>query len=66
LQVWGGDALRPSPAVLSMWPCTLEFDEEKSKHAGLAQENGFGQAHLHGLLRLVKGTAKVCTCHKRV
>jgi hypothetical protein len=62
----GEDALRASPAVLSMWPCTLEFDEEKSKHAGLAHENGFGQAYLHGLLRLVNGAATVCPCHKRV
>jgi len=34
------------------------LDEEKSKHAGLAQQNGFGQTLLHNLLRLVKGTAK--------
>ncbi len=27
--------------VLSMWPCTLKLDEEKSKCAGLAQETGF-------------------------
>jgi hypothetical protein len=24
-----------------MWYCTVKLDEEKSKHAGLAQENGF-------------------------
>jgi hypothetical protein len=30
--------LRTSPAVLSMWPCTLKLDEEKSKHVGLAQQ----------------------------
>jgi len=33
-----------SPAVISMWCCTLKLDEEKSKCAGLAQENGFGSA----------------------
>jgi hypothetical protein len=32
------------------------LDEEKSKHAGLAQQNGFGPAFLHSLLSLVKGT----------
>jgi hypothetical protein len=30
------------------------LDKEKSKHACLAQENGFGSAFLHSLLRLVK------------
>jgi hypothetical protein len=34
------------------------LDEEKSKHAGLAEQNGFGQAFFHSLLRLVKRTAK--------
>jgi hypothetical protein len=34
--------LRASPAVLSMWSSTVKLDEEKSKHAGLAQENGCG------------------------
>jgi hypothetical protein len=29
----------------------------KSKYAGLAQQNAFGPAFLHSLLRLVKGTA---------
>jgi hypothetical protein len=31
------------------------LDEEKSKNAGLAQQNGFGPAFLHSLLKLVKG-----------
>jgi hypothetical protein len=44
LPVWGGDALRATPQVLSMPPCTVKSDEEKSKHAGLAQENGFVHA----------------------
>jgi len=34
--------------------CTLQLDEEKSKHASMAQENGFGPAHLHKLLSLVR------------
>jgi hypothetical protein len=40
------------------------LDEEKSKHAGLAQENGFGSTYLHSLQSLIKGTATVCTCRK--
>jgi hypothetical protein len=31
------------------------------KHAGLAQQNGFGPAFWHTMLRLVKGTAKLLT-----
>jgi hypothetical protein len=42
------------------------LDEEKSKHVGLAQHNGFGPAILPSLLLLVKGTAKPNTCHRRV
>jgi hypothetical protein len=34
------------------------LDEEKSKHAGLAQQNGFGPAFLHRMLKLAEGTAK--------
>jgi hypothetical protein len=35
--------VRPSPAVmLSMWPSNRKLDEEKSKHIGFAQQNGFG------------------------
>jgi hypothetical protein len=49
--------------VLSMWPCKLKLDEEKLKHARLAQQNGFGPAFLHSFLRLVKGTAKPNTCY---
>jgi hypothetical protein len=36
--------------VLRLGPCKLKLDEEKSKHAGLAQQNGFGPAFLHSLL----------------
>ncbi len=50
--------VRASPALLSMWPCTMNLDEEKSKHARLAQQNGSGPASLYSLLRLVKGTTK--------
>jgi hypothetical protein len=40
-------------------PCKLKLDEGNlSKHAGLAQQNGFGPAFLHSLSKLVKGTAK--------
>ncbi len=53
---------RASPEVLSMGVCTLKLDEEKSKHCGLPQENGFGLEYL----RLVNGTAKLCTCQRRV
>jgi hypothetical protein len=42
-----------------MWPSKRKFDEEKSKYAGLAQQNGFGPAFFHTMLRLVKGTAEL-------
>jgi hypothetical protein len=41
-----------------MWLYKRKLSEEKSKHASLAQQNGFGPAFLHRMLRLVKGTAK--------
>jgi hypothetical protein len=35
--------IRASPAVvLNMWPSKRNQNEGKSKHAGLAQQNGFG------------------------
>jgi len=34
--------IRASPAVLSILSYTEKFDEEQSKHAGLAQGIGFG------------------------
>jgi hypothetical protein len=52
--------------VPGMWPCTLKLDEENSKHAWFAQQTCFHPACLHSLLRLVKGTAKPCTHHRRV
>jgi len=43
------------------------LDEEKSKHAGLAQVNGFAPAaYVVSLVRLVKGAEKPCTCYRRV
>jgi hypothetical protein len=39
--------LTGSPAVLSMWLSTLKLDEKKSKHTGLAHQNGFGPAFCH-------------------
>jgi hypothetical protein len=39
------------------------LDEEKPKHAGLAQQNGFIPAFLHRMLRLPKGAAKLNTCY---
>jgi hypothetical protein len=45
-----------------MWLCKRKLSEEKSKHASLAQQNGFSPAFLHTMLRLVKGTAKPNTC----
>jgi hypothetical protein len=44
----------------------IKLYEEKPKHASLAQQNGFGPAFLHSLLRLVKGTAKPNTCQRKV
>jgi hypothetical protein len=35
------------------------LDEEKSKHASLAQQNGFVPAFWQSLLRLLKGTASL-------
>jgi len=57
---------RATTLVLSMWPCKLTLDEEKSKHASLAQQNSSGPAVLHSLLRLVKGTVEPNTCQRRV
>jgi len=47
------------PLMLGMWPNKLKMDEEKSKHVILAQENSFGLAFFHKILRLVKGTTKL-------
>jgi hypothetical protein len=55
-----------NPAVLSMSPCTLKLNEEKSKDALLGKEHGFAPAYMHSLLKLVNGITKVCTCQIRV
>jgi hypothetical protein len=49
-----------SPVTLTR-PCKRILEEEKSKHVGLAQQNGFGPAFFHRL-RLVKGIAEHNTC----
>jgi hypothetical protein len=41
-----------------MWPSKLKLDEEKLKHAGLAQQNGFGPTVLDILLRVAKATGE--------
>jgi len=38
------------------------LDEEKSKHDGLAQQNGFGLAFFTRMLRLAKVTAPNTCC----
>jgi hypothetical protein len=43
-----------------MWPIKRKLDEEKSKHAGLAQQNSFSPAFFHRrMLRLRKGVVAV-------
>jgi hypothetical protein len=38
-----------------MQPSKIKLHEEKSKHVSLAQQNGFGPAFSHRMLRLGKG-----------
>jgi hypothetical protein len=38
------------------------LDDKKSRHAGFAQQNGFGLSFLHMMLLPVKDTAKFNTC----
>ncbi len=49
-----------------MWPSKRKLGEEKSKHAGLALQNGFGPASFHRMLRLVKGTAEPNNIYDRI
>jgi hypothetical protein len=49
--------LRATPLVLRMWFCKSKLDEEKSKHAGLAEKNDFGPTFLHSLLSLMHSKA---------
>jgi hypothetical protein len=44
VQVTTMELITAAPPVLSMWPNKRKVDEEKSKHAGLVQQNGFGPA----------------------
>jgi hypothetical protein len=64
LQVWGGDALKESPPVLSMWLETAKFIAKKSKSAGLTQEIGFSAPNSCTLPWLVKGATQLCTFKK--
>jgi hypothetical protein len=36
-----------------MWPSKRKLDEEKPKHADLAQQNSFGPAFFHRMLRML-------------
>jgi hypothetical protein len=58
--VWGGHTLKSIPSSAQhVTLCTLEFDdEEKSKHAGLAQENGFGPSTFAGFTKADKRRSK--------
>jgi hypothetical protein len=40
-----------------MCPAKQILDQEKAKYAGLAQQNGYGPAFFHRMLRLAKRTA---------
>jgi hypothetical protein len=42
----------------------VQLDEEKLKHGGLVQENGFSSAKLESSWWLVKGAGTPCTCSK--
>jgi hypothetical protein len=53
--------IRVTPVVLSMWPCNLTLDEEKSKHASLDQQNGFWHSRYAQFAEVCKGTAKAIT-----
>jgi hypothetical protein len=52
---WGLGSTWAGPAQCSVIcaPCKVKLDEEKSKHAGLALQNGLGPAFSYSLLRLV-------------
>jgi hypothetical protein len=41
-----------------MWPSKTKTHVEKSKHAIFTQENGFGPAFFHRMLRQVRGTTE--------
>jgi len=56
--------LRASPAVLSMWSCSVKMDEETPTNACSTHKNGLGSANSCRLPWLVKGSAPLCTCKK--
>ncbi len=58
--------LKKSWRVLSIWPCKLKLDEEKSTYGGLAQESGFSPTYLVSLLRLLKKAASKDPVEKSV
>jgi hypothetical protein len=43
-EIWRVNTVEQLPPVLSMWPRKIKMDEEKSKHAVLAQRSSFGRA----------------------
>jgi hypothetical protein len=47
-----------------MWSCIVQLDEEKLKHGGLVQENGFSSIKLESSQWLVKGAGTPCTYPK--
>jgi hypothetical protein len=56
--------VRAAPRVPAMWPSKRKLDEEKPKHADLAQQNRFGPAFFHRMLRmLVKALQSPNTGH---
>jgi hypothetical protein len=57
----------PQWSAICMWPCTLKLDEEKSKHAGLAEQNGLCPAVLQTFAEAGERHSKpVHTCERRV
>jgi hypothetical protein len=52
------EMVRATSPVLSTWLNKLKLNEEKSEHASLTQQNGFGSTFSHNLVRLVNVTAK--------
>ncbi len=50
VQVTTMELITAAPPVLSMVPNKRKLDEEKSKHAGLVQQNGFGPAFFHRMV----------------
>jgi hypothetical protein len=49
-----------------MGPYRVKFDEEKSKHAALAGENGFEQSIFAQFAEARKRQSTLCTCQERM